>query len=46
VAGAAGVVPGVSQLVGGWLIVLPLLVLSRHQRNIRAWLMRRKRRQA
>ncbi|HQZ11125.1 MAG TPA: glycerol-3-phosphate acyltransferase, partial [Ornithinibacter sp.] len=40
VAGAAGVVPGVSQLVGGWLIVLPLLVLSRHQRNIRAWLMR------
>ncbi|HRA26957.1 glycerol-3-phosphate acyltransferase, partial [Ornithinibacter sp.] len=42
VAGAAGVVPGVSQLVGGWLIVLPLLVLSRHQRNIRAWLMRRK----
>lgn len=46
VAGAAGVVPGVSQLVGGWLIVLPLLVLSRHQRNIRAWLMRRKRRRA
>ena len=46
VAGAAGVVPGVSQLVGGWLIVLPLLVLSRHQRNIRAWLMRRKHRRA
>ena len=46
VAAVAGVVPGVSQLVGGWLIVLPLLVLSRHQRNIRAWLMRRKRRQA
>ena len=46
VAAVAGVVPGVSQLVGGWLIVLPLLVLSRHQRNIRAWLMRRKRRRA
>ena len=44
VAAAAGWVSFVPPLVGAWLIVLPLLVLSRHQRNIRAWWIRRGRR--
>jgi glycerol-3-phosphate acyltransferase PlsY len=46
VAGAAGLVSSVPPLVGWWLVVLPLLVLSRHQRNIRAWWIRRGRRRA
>lgn len=44
VAAAAGLVSFVPPIVGAWLIVLPLLVLSRHQRNIRAWWIRRGRR--
>lgn len=44
VAAAAGFVSFIPPLVGMWLIALPLLVLSRHQRNIRAWWIRRGRR--
>lgn len=46
VAAAAGSVSFVPPIVGAWLIALPLLVLSRHQRNIRAWWIRRGRRRA
>ncbi|MGL5912042.1 MAG: glycerol-3-phosphate acyltransferase, partial [Phycicoccus sp.] len=42
-AGTAGAVPGVSWAVGGWLVLVCLLVLSRHRRNVRAWWARRAR---
>ncbi|MGL5853453.1 MAG: glycerol-3-phosphate acyltransferase [Phycicoccus sp.] len=44
VAGVADAVPGVSRAVGGWLVLVCLLVLSRHRRNVRAWWARRARR--
>lgn len=34
---AVGLVPFVAPVVGGWLVLLSLLVLSRHRRNIVAW---------
>ncbi|MGL5928811.1 MAG: glycerol-3-phosphate acyltransferase [Dermatophilaceae bacterium] len=37
VAGAAGAVPGVSRMVGGWLVLLCLVVLLRHRHNILGW---------
>ena len=37
VLGLVGVLPGVGALTGGWLVVLALLVLSRHRRNVVAW---------
>ncbi|MGL5866892.1 MAG: hypothetical protein ACRCYX_13675, partial [Dermatophilaceae bacterium] len=40
VAGTAGGVPGVSRTVGAWLVLVCLLVLSRHRRNIRGWWIR------
>ncbi len=36
-----GLVPWVGPLVGGWLLALSLVVLSRHRRNILAWWKRR-----
>lgn len=36
VLGVFGVVP-MADLVGGWLVVLAVLVLSRHRRNVVAW---------
>lgn len=36
-----GLVPFVGPLVGGWLLALSLVVLSRHRRNILAWWKRR-----
>lgn len=36
--GAVGVVPGIGVLVGLWLVLLAAVVLSRHRRNILAWL--------
>lgn len=41
---ATGVLPGVTPLVGGWVVVVCAIVLSRHRRNIRAWWLRRTRR--
>ncbi|MGL4175921.1 MAG: glycerol-3-phosphate acyltransferase [Dermatophilaceae bacterium] len=41
VAGTAGVGPGVSRMVGGWLVLVCLLVLVRHRRNIQGWWARR-----
>ena len=38
-----GVVPFVGPVVGAWLVLLALLVLSRHRRNIVAWWVRRER---
>lgn len=38
--GAVGVVPGISVLVGCWLVLLAAVVLSRHRRNILAWVRR------
>lgn len=38
---AAGLVGFISPLVGGWLVLLALIVLSRHRRNIVAWWGRR-----
>lgn len=35
--GAVGVLPVVEPLVGAWLVVVALLVLSRHRRNVREW---------
>ena len=34
---ALGVVPFVEPVVGGWLVVIAVLVLTRHRRNILAW---------
>ncbi len=42
VLGLVGVLPGVGALTGGWLVVLALLVLSRHRRNVVAWWGRRR----
>lgn len=36
-----GLVPWLEPAVGWWLVLLSLFVLSRHRRNIRAWLGRR-----
>lgn len=36
-AAAVGLVPFVAPVVGGWLVLLSLLVLSRHRRNMVAW---------
>lgn len=41
VLGVVGVLP-MADLVGAWLVVLALLVLSRHQRNVVAWWSRRR----
>ncbi|MGL4745855.1 MAG: glycerol-3-phosphate acyltransferase [Dermatophilaceae bacterium] len=41
VVGAAGVVPGVSRSVASWLVLVCLLVLWRHRRNVRGWWVRR-----
>ncbi len=41
VLGLAGVLPLLEPLVGGWLVVLALVVLSRHRRNVVAWWARR-----
>lgn len=38
---AAGLVGFIPPLVGGWLVLLALIVLSRHRRNIVAWWGRR-----
>jgi glycerol-3-phosphate acyltransferase PlsY len=38
---AVGLVGFISPLVGGWLVLLALIVLSRHRRNIVAWWGRR-----
>lgn len=38
--GAVGIVPGISVLVGCWLVLLAAVVLSRHRRNILAWVRR------
>ena len=35
--GAVGIVPGISVLVGVWLVLIAAIVLSRHRRNIIAW---------
>lgn len=35
--GALGVLPVVERLVGAWLVVVALLVLSRHRRNVGEW---------
>jgi len=43
VLGGVGVVPWLEPAVGWWLAALAALVLWRHQRNIRAWWMRRRR---
>lgn len=42
VLGLVGVVGYVEPLVGGWLVVLALLVLYRHRRNVVAWWGRRR----
>ncbi|MBM6400304.1 glycerol-3-phosphate acyltransferase [Phycicoccus sonneratiae] len=42
VLGLVGVLPWVEPLVGAWLVVLALLVLSRHRRNVVAWWARRR----
>jgi glycerol-3-phosphate acyltransferase PlsY len=39
--GLVGLAPFVGPVVGGWLVLLALLVLSRHRRNIVAWWARR-----
>ncbi len=44
VAAGVGVLPWPEPLVGWWLVALAGLVLWRHQRNIRAWWLRRRRR--
>jgi glycerol-3-phosphate acyltransferase PlsY len=41
VLGALGVVPGITLLVGAWLVLIAAVVLSRHRRNIVAWWGRR-----
>ncbi len=41
VLGVVGVLP-MADLVGAWLVVLALLVLSRHRRNVVAWWTRRR----
>jgi glycerol-3-phosphate acyltransferase PlsY len=41
VLGVVGVLP-MADLVGAWLVVLALLVLSRHRRNVVAWWSRRR----
>ena len=41
VLGIVGLAPFVGPVVGVWLVLLSLLVLSRHRRNIVAWWGRR-----
>ena len=36
-AATAGVLPGTDRTVGVWLVLLGVVVLSRHDRNLRAW---------
>ena len=38
---AVGLVPFVTPLVGAWLVLVAVIVLSRHRRNIVAWWGRR-----
>jgi acyl phosphate:glycerol-3-phosphate acyltransferase len=38
-----GLLPGVEPVLGGWLVLLCLVVVWRHRRNVRAWWMRRSR---
>ena len=40
VLGAVGIVPGITVTVGVWLVLIAALVLSRHRRNIVAWVRR------
>ncbi|PKW25768.1 glycerol-3-phosphate acyltransferase [Phycicoccus duodecadis] len=44
VLGVVGLLPFVSAWVGGWLVLVAAVVLSRHHRNVRAWWWRRRRR--